>query len=359
MRLKKHLLRVSSVVAASAVMSTMILAACGPAPSSPDSASASASNTTISSSSIENKPASSSSTSGAESEPASSNSSSSPESKPTSSSNTSTSDAESKPASSSSTSSSSSSTSNAESQPASSSSSSSPASKPASSSASGAESEPASSSSSSSAESKPAKEDEEQFQSLLVEDCGYYYTGRQGSNYCYNFYYFKIKNPNKDKAVKNSKINYVIRNSDNKILTSTVIYLPAIAADDTVEISGSVIVSASENPASAEYKIEYNKYGIVDQETAKVVKSSELVVSNPYRVKSGAYAHFTGEVTNKSDQDLTSVKVMLLYRKDGRIYGGDSWLVGTLAAGETKAFDMITLFELSEYDSYTIVAVHG
>lgn len=194
---------------------------------------------------------------------------------------------------------------------------------------------------------------------MIVEDCGYYYTGRQGSNYCYNFYYFKIKNPNKDKAVKSGKINYVIRNSDNKILTSTVIYLPAIAADDTVEISGSVILSASENPASAEYKIEYNKYGIVDQETAKVVKSSELVVSNTYRVKSGAYAHFTGEVTNKSNQDLTSVKVMLLYHKDGRIYGGDSWLVGTLAAGETKAFDMVTLYELSKYDSYTIVAVHG
>ena len=151
----------------------------------------------------------------------------------------------------------------------------------------------------------------------------------------------------------------MIRNSDNKILKSTVIYLPAIAADDTVEISGSVILSASENPVSAEYKIEYNDYGIVDQETAKVVKSSELVVSNTYRVKPGAYAHFTGEVTNKSNQDLTSVKVMLLYRKDGRIYGGDNWLVGTLAAGETKAFDMVTLFELSEYDSYTIVAVHG
>ena len=232
-------------------------------------------------------------------------------------------------------------------------------SKPASSnSASSVENKPANSNSASSVESKPAKE-EEQFRSLIVEDCGYYYTGRQGSNYCYNFYYFKIKNPNKDKAVKSGKINYVIRNSDNKILTSTVIYLPAIAADDTVEISGSVILSASENPASAEYKIEYNNYGIVDQETAKVVKSSELVVSNTYRVKSGAYAHFTGEVTNKSNQDLTSVKVMLLYRKDGRIYGGDNWLVGTLAAGETKAFDMVTLFELSEYDSYTIVAVHG
>ena len=60
---------------------------------------------------------------------------------------------------------------------------------------------------------------------------------------------------------------------------------------------------------------------------------------------------FTGDVTNESDTDLDCACVVIIFRKDGEITGGDVTYVDNLRSGASKSFDTLP-DDFDQYDEY-------
>lgn len=190
---------------------------------------------------------------------------------------------------------------------------------------------------------------------LVIGNNSSYYI--QSGDYYYCYYLVELTNPNTTKAVRYAELNTTIKNKDGKVLRSSSEYLPTIAANDTIYYTGYVMVQ-SEEPDFAHYTVEYSTSSFVNQRAVKVARSSELKVSNTYwQESSSSFNRFTGEVTNTSKYDLSSVKVMVLYKVDGKIYGGDSTSVVNLPAGATKSFEILAHKLPVDTYEYMIVAV--
>lgn len=307
MRRKNHLIRAASGAVASAVMAATILTACGATPTPPGASSSTVPVSSGSVSSSSDAPVSSESHSenSASNIPASSNSYTPIDSETTSSSV-----------------SSSSATSN---------------------------------SSTASSNSNSKGDNQTGYKKLVIEDSGFYsvWDGVKGH---YNYYYFRIRNPNLTKAAKYVPMTISVSDLSGKTLKSERIILPSIASEDITVVSGYIVTD--EKAEKVSYQIQEEGAFFVSQDTSKVVRSSELEVSNCQRRKDTIATHFTGTVKNQSSQKVDTVNVELLYQKDGKIFGGGSWYVGPLEPGETKAFDMIVWVEPDDYESYQIVANH-
>lgn len=183
------------------------------------------------------------------------------------------------------------------------------------------------------------------------------YTATQEDNHVTISYAVEIKNPNENYAVQTATIYITSKDKDGKILSSDQVYLNSIAANDTITYGGFAIYEG-ELPTSVEFSVDNDDegYNYVFQEGSEIIYSNDLSISNVSE-NIGTYDNtYTGEITNNSKVDLSSVLVSVIYKKDGALVGGCNSYVGNLDAGETKAFEIYAYSSVEDYDSYEIHA---
>lgn len=86
------------------------------------------------------------------------------------------------------------------------------------------------------------------------------------------------------------------------------------------------------------------------------MRQNSFVITNVSE-NPGRFKNYTGEITNNSGVDFNTVAVTMIYRKDGKIIGGDVEYVKDLSAGETKAFKLSADSEMTQYDTYEFYTV--
>jgi hypothetical protein len=92
------------------------------------------------------------------------------------------------------------------------------------------------------------------------------------------------------------------------------------------------------------------------QSGSGVVRQDQLTVSN-ISENIGEYERtYTGEVTNNSTEDLSTVAIMVIYKNGDEMVGGDGTYVDDLNSGSTKPFEISEYSDL-EYDSFEVYAL--
>ncbi len=86
------------------------------------------------------------------------------------------------------------------------------------------------------------------------------------------------------------------------------------------------------------------------------IKSSDLEISGTNERTDDWDTAITGKVKNNSSSDTDSVGVIVLFRNEGKIVGGNLTYIDNLSAGQEKAFD-ISGYEVPEHDSYEVTAI--
>lgn len=183
------------------------------------------------------------------------------------------------------------------------------------------------------------------------------YTVTQNINNVTISYAVEIKNPNENYAIRFPSIYITSKSEDGKILSTDQMVLNSIAANDTITYGGFTIYEG-ELPTSVEISVDNDDegYNYVFQESSEIIYSDDLSISNVSE-NIGTYDNtYTGEVTNNSKVDLSSVLVSVIYKKDGALVGGCNSYVNNLDAGETKAFEISAPSSVEDYDSYEIHA---
>ena len=183
------------------------------------------------------------------------------------------------------------------------------------------------------------------------------YTVTQDGNNVTISYAVEIKNPNENYAIQFPTIYITSKSEDGKILSSDEVYLNSIAANDTITYGGFAIYEG-ELPTSVEISVDNDDegYNYVFQEGSEIIYSDDLSISNVSE-NIGTYDNtYTGEITNNSKVDLSSVSVSVIYKKEGALVGGCNSYVSSLDSGETKAFEIYAYSSVEDYDSYEIHA---
>lgn len=211
--------------------------------------------------------------------------------------------------------------------------------------------------SNSSAETPAPNHHKETIGCLMIESLGQYYA-LVGNTYHVNCCY-KLTNLSKSKAIEYGEIQTTVCNEIDVVLGTSGQTIPAIAAGDSTYYTNTIVVSATDNPSYIRYTIFFDENNdTVNQEEAYIAKSSDMVVKNVRRIRSGQTTYFTGEVENKSQYFLSSINLEVLYKKQGEIYGGGHWTTYLeIEAGKTASFSVSTVSELNDFDSYFFVAV--
>ena len=86
------------------------------------------------------------------------------------------------------------------------------------------------------------------------------------------------------------------------------------------------------------------------------IKSSDLEISDTNERADEWDTSITGKIKNNSSSDTDSVGVVVLFKKEGIIVGGNLTYIDNLSAGQEKAFE-ISGFEVPKHDSYEVTAI--
>lgn len=191
-------------------------------------------------------------------------------------------------------------------------------------------------------------------QKIFLVDSGWC-TYRRGK-YVHVPYAVQIENPNPDFAMEFPVIMVTARSSDGKILSTDKRVLDSIAADDTILYGDEIFYEGGEEPSTVEISVSSRESYSIIQDDSRFVKQNSFVITN-ISENNGMFKNYTGEITNNSGVDFDTVALTIIYRKDGKIIGGDVGYVTDLPAGETKAFQLSVDSEMTQYDSYEFYAL--
>lgn len=194
-----------------------------------------------------------------------------------------------------------------------------------------------------------------EFSQVEVVDSGY--TATKAGNYTVISFASIIKNPNDSHAIRFPAIYVTARSDDNKVLTTQSFNLMWIAAGDTITY-GNTVSYEGELPASVEITAENNDdaFYYVEQNGSDIIYSEDLVISNISENKGSYSTTYTGEITNNSEYDKGVIEISIIYKKGGKLIGGESTHISNLNAGQTKPFEKGILSPPENYDSYEIHA---
>lgn len=168
-------------------------------------------------------------------------------------------------------------------------------------------------------------------------------------------YAVDISNPNAEYAIKFPKILITAKDADGKILKTEEMVLNGIAAGDQYTYGSSVSYEGN-IPSTVEISVGNSDDDYVAQSSSEIIKSSSLSVSN-ISDNPGTFKTFTGEVTNNSTEELSSVAITVIYKSGDRIIGGETSYINDLKSGEKKPFEVSSYSNFKDYDSYEIHAI--
>jgi hypothetical protein len=147
-----------------------------------------------------------------------------------------------------------------------------------------------------------------------------------------------VTNPN-DVNVSLPQIKVVVRDADNKILSSQSSYVRAVAANDTVGVGLKIHISSGE-PATVEFTAEPIADYMASNDTA-VIRSTEVEFTNVHYLSESYTSKITGEILNKSSIDAAYCDLSVLFRDaDNKLIGGDSGYLSSLPSKTTTAFEV-------------------
>ncbi len=197
-------------------------------------------------------------------------------------------------------------------------------------------------------------EPEEDKKEVELINCWNTCTTREGSDYSHINYVVEIKNPNENYDVLWPTIQFVAKAADGSILASKDLTLSGIAAGDTIiygneeQYEGPVADSVEITVSSQTDRCYPHDDSYVKQEVFEFNNASE---------QGERSKKITGELTNNSDTDFSSVAVCVLYSKDGEYVGGKAGYVHDVRAGSTNIFEVSGNSYIEDYDSIDLYAI--
>lgn len=202
-------------------------------------------------------------------------------------------------------------------------------------------------------EPKTQQKEQDKPQKIVLLDSGW--CSYKSGDWAHVPYAVQIENPNTDYAVEYPTITITAKDSEGKILSTDDMTLNSIAANDIIFYGNEIFYEGSE-PAEVEISVSNNERNFAKQDGEKYVMQNDFVISNVSE-NNGTFKSYTGEISNNSEVDFDTVAIIVIYKREDRIIGGEAQYVDDLMGKSTKPFELSSDSDEFEYDSYEIYAI--
>lgn len=170
-------------------------------------------------------------------------------------------------------------------------------------------------------------------------------------------YVVQLHNPNNTLIAQFPKINVTVKAGDGTIVTTDSTTGSTIMPDDTITLLGTISISVADISDDTQifYQTECSSYttdGFIHSEAS----TSDFTVSNVSE-KSGGTNRITGEIENDFSEDISTVYVSVVFKKDGKIVYAERTFIDNLAIGQTKAFEITNYKDWPEHDTLDVTAM--
>lgn len=179
---------------------------------------------------------------------------------------------------------------------------------------------------------------------LEISDSGYSIDDQ------YLVYGVAVKNPNKKQSIQFPKYTVTAYAEDNSIISTGDQTLNLIGPGETVYWAGQLDCKGK-IPAKVDFVAKNGKDDYISKESL----NEYLVVENSSKIDSDYYTSFTGQVRNNHKKDIDQAAVIIIYKSEGKIVGGEYSFVDDIAPEQTVPFEISSYKEIT-YDSFEIFA---
>jgi hypothetical protein len=191
-------------------------------------------------------------------------------------------------------------------------------------------------------------------QQIVLIDSGW--SVSQSSDYTDVSYAVKIQNPNEKYAVVFPTITITARDAEGKILKNEEQVLHYIAAEDTIMYANNISYEGA-TPTTVDISVKNGTNDYEEQDDSKYIKISNFSFQNTSENKGSYSTTYTGEITNNSNVDFSTIAISVIYKSGEKLIGGTSGYVDDLMTGTTMPFEISSWSDISGYDSIEFYAI--
>ena len=168
------------------------------------------------------------------------------------------------------------------------------------------------------------------------------------------WYGVAVKNDNKGKVASFPVVKVVARDSNNKILFSDefTCSLDYAYYGETLYCGGHY-GDQTEKPAKVEFRTSVKEWE--NESAVNYPKNTDFAIKNVSEKKDENTITYTGEIFNNSKTKINSAHIVVIFKKGGKIVGGDMTYSDNLDANSDDTFQMY-VSNGPDYDGYEITA---
>lgn len=194
-------------------------------------------------------------------------------------------------------------------------------------------------------------------QSLELVDHGFCVSSTSGDT-AYTDFCGMIYNPNETWIATFPKVLITVKNGDGTILATGHQTGSLVMPGDTITLCG--MFSLPTANITEDTKI-YFDVDWSDMKTSTSLYSGAMTtdfsIANVSVQRSSRQNLITGEITNNYSEDVDTVNLSIILRKDGKIVYIDNTFVDNLKVGKPKAFQISSYHDWPEYDTIDVSAM--
>lgn len=167
-----------------------------------------------------------------------------------------------------------------------------------------------------------------------------------------------VYNPNEAYAATFPEVLVTVKDGDGAVLATDSQTGSLVMPGDTVTICGRFsLPSANVTEGTMIYfNVEWSDMR-TDTFLYSGARTTDFAITNVSDQSSGGKGLITGEITNNYSEDVSSVRLAVILRKDGKIVYIDDTYMSNLMAGRAKAFEISSYGGWPEYDTIDISAM--
>lgn len=167
-----------------------------------------------------------------------------------------------------------------------------------------------------------------------------------------------IYNPNETLVAQFPKVIVTVKNGDGSIVATEEQTGGVIQPGDTITLCGMFSMNTSDLTGDAQitFDVDWSEFS-TDSFIYSAAKTTDFEIANVSERNGSDENFITGEITNKYTEDIDSVNLSLVLRKDGEIVFVENTFVDGLKVGKTKAFEFQRYHKWPEHDTIDVSAM--
>lgn len=190
--------------------------------------------------------------------------------------------------------------------------------------------------------------------SITIQNSGWNFVEADTGNYI--SYGIELINNSKNKLAKEPIIKVIGKDKDGKELFNIDESITYLSPNQKTHFGKTFL--SKEKPDSVDISIKIEDDNFIETKDITYIGKDDIKLSNIEETKENDIIHYTGEIENRSSNNISQLLVSIIYKKDNIIVGGTYSYINNVSSNKTTPL-VIDAMNIPEYDKYEINYISG